>query len=70
MSKLFKFRIKGTSINSGRVAKRIKQIECKAKIAENSLSICKVFNEEVGFFKRLGAVHELLEVPSSHTFAR
>ncbi len=29
------------------------------------MSICKIFNAEVGFFKLLDAVHELLEVPIS-----
>ncbi len=29
----------------------------------NSRSICQIFNAEVGFFKLLDAIHELLEVP-------
>ena len=29
----------------------------------NNWSICKICNAEVGFFKRLDAIYELLEVP-------
>ena len=45
------------------MAKWIKKVKFKAKIAANSQSICKIFNAEVGFFKRLDVIHELLEVP-------
>ncbi len=55
--------IQGISINSGWRAKLIKKVEFKAKIVANSISICEIFNVEVGFFKRLDAIHELLEVP-------
>ena len=53
---------KGTSINSGWAAKWIEKIKFKAKIIVNSRSIYQIFNAKGGFFKRLDAIHELLEV--------
>ena len=58
--------VKGISINSGRVYKRIKIVKFKAKSTAYSKPIGKIFNVEVGFFERLDAGYELLEVPLSN----
>ena len=47
----------------------IKNVKFKAKVKVNSKPICLTFNAEVGFFKRLDAIHELLEMPIVFVFS-